>query len=151
VVVGGDSQPQQSRVGTAAADSSDEDDAAATYIEKERLSREDPGDRAVPLEREEGDPWAPGLNDIQRAARLEGRKIVIDGLFSGELFKSLYLIGRYRRFIPNRGSDGRGFLQFWGPRATKRWYPGKESEPAWKEVEPRKLHTVAVGEIKFRS
>jgi hypothetical protein len=60
----------------------------------------------------------------------------------------MYRVDRWVRFLPQRGSDGRGLAQFWGPRA-RRTYQAGDPVPAWEKVDNRKLHTVNVGDIRF--
>jgi hypothetical protein len=144
-VVGGDSSPHSTK---GAAGEDDESDPAAALLEKERLAHVDPGDRDEPLTREKGDPFEKGITNEQRARRIEGRKFATSQLFAGELFECLYKVERFRRFLPNRGSDGRGLVQFWGPRAVRRCRP-PEDWPEW-DVEGRKMQTVNVGDIRFR-
>lgn len=107
---------------------------------------EDPGNREVPLKRQSGDPFEKGLTNDNIAARLEGRKIETSKLFAGKFFDTMYRVDRFRRLLPNRGSDGRGLIQFWGPRA-RREYKAGDDQPEWEVVDQRKMHTVNVGEI----
>jgi hypothetical protein len=93
---------------------------------------------------EDGDPFAPGLTDYQRAARLQGRKIITKAYQGEEEFESMYLVLRFHQFFEGRGSAGKGIVQFFGPRARRRYRTG-ERKPKW-DVGPEDLkHTVELG------
>lgn len=99
----------------------------------------------APAEREEGDPFAEGLSDLQRAARLIGRKIVTTKLWAGREFQVMYRVDHFRRFIPGRGL-GIGLLDFYGPRAVRVTRIG-EKPGAWtKEGDETFCHIVSVRE-----
>ena len=80
------------------------------------------------------------------AARLEGRKFETTSMVGAKIGDSLYRVDRFRRFLPNRGSDGKGLIQFWGLRATRTYVAG-EPKPEWEVVGKRRLHTVNVGDV----
>jgi hypothetical protein len=106
----------------------------------------DPGDREVPLRREHGDPFEGSISEDQRASRLEGRKVYTRTTVGSTVGESMFRVDRFRKFIDRRGADGRGLIQFWGPRAT-RTYKVDDGAPAWEVQEERKMHTVTVGNI----
>jgi hypothetical protein len=141
-VAGGDSN-SASREGAAA-----DEAAASTYERRLTATLTDPGDRTI--EREAGDPWEPSLSEDQRARRIEGRKVHTHKLNAGEFFDSMYRVDRWVRFLPQRGSDGLGLAQFWGPQAKRR-YKAEDlnHQPDWEVITSRKLHTVNVGDIIF--
>jgi hypothetical protein len=98
--------------------------------------------------REHGDPFENGLSDNRRGARLVGRKLVTRNHVGSRIGESLYKVERYVAFLPRRGSDGRGMVQFEGPHAT-RVYEAGETPPEWRVTRERE-HCVLVGEIKFK-
>lgn len=101
--------------------------------------------RALPKEdRERGNPFTEGLTDRQRAARLEGRKLLRRSwpLTAADEYESLYRVDLFRRYISNQGRE-HALVQFYGIRATrKRLDGGKWSE--WQTSERVRLHTVEI-------
>lgn len=77
------------------------------------------------------------------AARLEGRKLREGFVVGGRLVNIIYRVDRFRRFLPNRGLNGRGLIQFWGVRASQ-MYPAGAKAPAWKTEDQVRMHTVEV-------
>jgi hypothetical protein len=94
-------------------------------------------------DREEGDPFANGLSDYQRAARLIGRKIVVRKLFAGKYHEAMYRVDYFRRFIPKRGL-GLGLVEFYGPRAVRSYRIEDRPEPWKTEGDETFCHIVSV-------
>lgn len=107
--------------------------------------------RAVPEDaRDDGDPFENGLTERQRASRLEGRKIRTMIIWGSEVHESLYRVDLFRQFLPRRGANGLGMVQFYGPRATRKFPVGSKKKPAWEVGLDHRCHTLTIGAEGFR-
>lgn len=96
-----------------------------------------------PIKRVRRDPFVAGLDERERRARLEGRKLMTSRLWAGEIMESMYRVDYYRRYI-DRGNSSSTLVEFFGPRARRRYKPG-EPKPDWEVTDPEgKRHVVEV-------
>lgn len=80
--------------------------------------------------------------------------MTVPSLSAMKSFESRYRVHEFRRVLPGVGRTGRGLVQFWGQRATRRREYNRREEgwealsSGWK-IDPRQheLHTVEISDI----
>jgi hypothetical protein len=83
------------------------------------------------------------------AARLEGAMLLTRTYSGSRTFESAYHVHEFRRLLPKVGDDGKGAVQFWGPKKRRQqdadgaWTPWREPE----HRDPDGLNTIGVSEI----
>jgi hypothetical protein len=59
------------------------------------------------------------------------------------LIETMYRVDTFRRFLPNRGTYGLGLVQFFGPKARRRYKIGAKA-PKWEVGLDSAMHTLEV-------
>jgi hypothetical protein len=69
-------------------------------------------------------------------------------MWAGEVFESRYRVNEFRRFIPKAGEARLGLVQFWGPRARRRYAAGSKPPPFEVDCPEDTLQTVDVSAVQ---
>jgi len=59
-----------------------------------------------------------------------------------------YRVNEFRRFLPKVGNSGLGLVQFWGPKARRRFQLGSAPPPFVSDNDEFALRTVEVSDIE---